>query len=212
MTPTSVVAAIEAAQATEDEEAGEAVAGGGATAAKPAAAKRERAPKGANKNAPNKLYSPAWNTSKFRGVTKHRRSGRWEAHIWIGKGVNKQIYLGGYEKEEHAAEAYDMAALKTKGFETPTNFSKDRCASVDCVCTRQGTAALGIKGFDTPTNFNKDRCAAPRTFIRHCAVTEGHARSLTHGGMRNAPMRTHGRQGGGETRRADSHRARVQVP
>lgn len=53
---------------------------------------------------------------------------RWEAHIWIGKGVNKQIYLGGYEKEEHAAEAYDMAALKTKGFDTPTNFSKDRCA------------------------------------------------------------------------------------
>jgi AP2-like factor, euAP2 lineage len=51
---------------------------------------------------------------------------RWEAHIWIGKGVNKQIYLGGYEKEEHAAEAYDMAALKTKGFDTPTNFSKDR--------------------------------------------------------------------------------------
>jgi hypothetical protein len=53
---------------------------------------------------------------------------RWEAHIWIGKGINKQIYLGGYEKEEHAAEAYDMAALKTKGFDTPTNFSKDRRA------------------------------------------------------------------------------------
>lgn len=38
------------------------------------------------------------------------------------------MYLGGYEKEEHAAEAYDMAALKTKGFSTVTNFSKDRCA------------------------------------------------------------------------------------
>lgn len=53
---------------------------------------------------------------------------RWEAHIWIG-GINKQKYLGGYEKEEHAAEAYDMAALKTKGFDTPTNFDKSRCAT-----------------------------------------------------------------------------------
>lgn len=25
------------------------------------------------------------------------------------------MYLGGYENEEHAAEAYDVAALKTKG-------------------------------------------------------------------------------------------------
>lgn len=41
------------------------------------------------------------------------------------------MYLGGYEKEEHAAEAYDMAALKTKGFDTVTNFSKDRSASLN---------------------------------------------------------------------------------
>lgn len=39
------------------------------------------------------------------------------------------MYLGGYEKEEHAAEAYDMAALKTKGFNTVTNFNKDRFAT-----------------------------------------------------------------------------------
>ncbi len=65
---------------------------------------------------------------------------RWEAHIWckdIGRQVNtqmkgkltgrpcrlslpylcsrRQVYLGGYEKEEHAAEAYDVAVLKVKG-------------------------------------------------------------------------------------------------
>ena len=28
---------------------------------------------------------------------------------------NTQVYLGGYQNEEHAAEAYDVAALKTKG-------------------------------------------------------------------------------------------------
>ena len=52
-------------------------------------------------------------SSQYRGVTKHKRSGRWEAHIWV-KETGKQMYLGGYEKEEHAAEAYDVAAMKCK--------------------------------------------------------------------------------------------------
>ena len=60
-------------------------------------------------------------SSKFRGVTKHRRSGRYEAHIW-SKEIGRQVYLGGYECEEHAAEAYDIAALKCKGRRTKTNF------------------------------------------------------------------------------------------
>lgn len=111
-------AKVDADEAALDEKTSE-------DAAPAPAPKRQKTAKGVQKTG-SKLQSPAWNTSSYRGVTRHRRSGRWEAHIWIGKGVNKQIYLGGYEKEEHAAEAYDMAALKTKGFDTPTNFSKDR--------------------------------------------------------------------------------------
>ena len=57
--------------------------------------------------------------ARFRGVTKHRRSGRWEAHIWVRE-TGKQVYLGGYELEEHAAEAYDVAALKCKGKKVKT--------------------------------------------------------------------------------------------
>lgn len=57
---------------------------------------------------------PAKKHSQYRGVTKHRRSGRWEAHIWL-KTTGKQMYLGAYENEAHAAEAYDVAALKIKG-------------------------------------------------------------------------------------------------
>lgn len=36
--------------------------------------------------------------------------------------TGKQVYLGGYELEEHAAEAYDVAALKCKGIKVKTNF------------------------------------------------------------------------------------------
>lgn len=57
---------------------------------------------------------------------------RWEAHIWV-KELGRQVYLGGYEHQEHAAEAYDVAALKCKGFRVKTNFDAARC--VMCSCT-----------------------------------------------------------------------------
>lgn len=72
-------------------------------------------------------------SSRFRGVTKHRRSGRWEAHIWV-KEIGRQVYLGGYENEEHAAEAYDVAALKCKGKKVKTNFEVSRYQDLlDCM-------------------------------------------------------------------------------
>ena len=47
------------------------------------------------------------------------------------KELGRQVYLGGYEHEEHAAEAYDVAALKCKGFKVKTNFDIDRQAVHD---------------------------------------------------------------------------------
>ncbi len=45
------------------------------------------------------------------------------------KELGRQVYLGGYEHEEHAAEAYDVAALKCKGPRVKTNFAISRCAA-----------------------------------------------------------------------------------
>ncbi|KAK9916825.1 hypothetical protein WJX75_007474 [Coccomyxa subellipsoidea] len=58
-------------------------------------------------------------TSRFRGVTHHCRTQRWEAHIWQ---EGKQIYLGGFDAEEQAALAYDLAALKFRGPDAQINF------------------------------------------------------------------------------------------
>ena len=60
--------------------------------------------------------APPPRSSRFRGVTRHKRSGRWEAHLWCRE-TGKQIYLGGFDQEEHAAEAFDVAAIKCKGRE-----------------------------------------------------------------------------------------------
>ncbi|KAF2564893.1 hypothetical protein F2Q70_00014426 [Brassica cretica] len=65
-------------------------------------------------------------TSIYRGVTRHRWTGRYEAHLWDNsckrEGQARKGRQGGYDKEEKAARAYDLAALKYWGTTTTTNF------------------------------------------------------------------------------------------
>lgn len=68
-------------------------------------------------------------SSIYRGVTRHRWTGRYEAHLWDKNCWNetqnkkgRQVYLGAYNDEEVAARAYDLAALKYWGQKTLLNF------------------------------------------------------------------------------------------
>ncbi|MCO5586642.1 hypothetical protein L7F22_040583 [Adiantum nelumboides] len=71
-------------------------------------------------------------TSIYRGVTnvqcdfRHRWTGRFEAHLWDNscrrEGQTRKGRQGGYDKEEKAARAYDLAALKYWGPTTTINF------------------------------------------------------------------------------------------
>ncbi|KAL0452251.1 UNVERIFIED_CONTAM: AP2-like ethylene-responsive transcription factor BBM2 [Sesamum latifolium] len=69
-------------------------------------------------------------TSIYRGVTRHRWTGRYEAHLWDNscrrEGQTRKGRQGGYDKEEKAARAYDLAALKYWGTTTTTNFPEEQ--------------------------------------------------------------------------------------
>ncbi|GKV18128.1 hypothetical protein SLEP1_g28549 [Rubroshorea leprosula] len=73
--------------------------------------------------------SPPQRSSIYRGVTRHRWTGRYEAHLWDKNCWNvsqnkkgRQVYLGAYDDEGAAAHAYDLAALKYWGRDTILNF------------------------------------------------------------------------------------------
>ncbi|KAI4344332.1 hypothetical protein L6164_011570 [Bauhinia variegata] len=70
--------------------------------------------------------SPPQRSSIYRGVTRHRWTGRYEAHLWDkncwNESQNKKGRQGAYDDEEVAAHAYDLAALKYWGQDTILNF------------------------------------------------------------------------------------------
>ncbi|XP_057538910.1 ethylene-responsive transcription factor WRI1 isoform X2 [Amaranthus tricolor] len=75
----------------------------------------------ANVNPPTNRRS-----SIYRGVTRHRWTGRFEAHLWDKSSwnniQNKKGRQGAYDSEADAARTYDLAALKYWGPETTLNF------------------------------------------------------------------------------------------
>ncbi|RLN04167.1 hypothetical protein C2845_PM13G18620 [Panicum miliaceum] len=85
----------------------------------------EPAPKRARrKSGPRE--SPSRRSSAYRGVTRHRWTGRFEAHLWDkdarGGSRGKKGKQGAYDDEDAAARAHDLAALKYWGPGTVLNF------------------------------------------------------------------------------------------
>eukprot|EP00210_Caulerpa_lentillifera_P004176 g3982.t1 len=75
----------------------------------------------ANPKANENRRGPPSQSSIYRGVTRHMRTRKWEAHIW----QRKQLYLGGFEDVVDAAKAHDVMSLKLKQEAAVTNFMRD---------------------------------------------------------------------------------------
>ncbi|KAK1619828.1 hypothetical protein QYE76_025345 [Lolium multiflorum] len=72
------------------------------------------------------VRTPGTRSSCFHGVTRHRWSGKYEAHLWDStcrvEGRRRKGRQGSYDTEKKAARAYDVAALKYWGLNTKLNF------------------------------------------------------------------------------------------
>ncbi|GFY81205.1 integrase-type DNA-binding superfamily protein [Actinidia rufa] len=95
-------------------------------------AKRVRAKKtnlSPDKPNANSAAAACRRSSIYRGVTRHRWTGRFEAHLWDKSSMNtiqnKKGRQRAYDNEEAAAHTYDLAALKYWGAGTTLNFPID---------------------------------------------------------------------------------------
>lgn len=83
-------------------------------------------------------------SSKYRGVSKCSKDGRWQARIRIGAVVK---YLGRFKSEIEAAKRYDIAAHKLHGERAMPNFAPDGTPNVRTIAqgnleqTTSGTSA-----------------------------------------------------------------------
>uniref|UniRef100_A0A6N2MCP8 AP2/ERF domain-containing protein n=2 Tax=Salix viminalis TaxID=40686 RepID=A0A6N2MCP8_SALVM len=92
--------------------------------------KNQKSNQGKSQNAAavaaNNNHNSGKRSSIYRGVTRHRWTGRFEAHLWDKSSwnsiQNKKGKQGAYDNEEAAARTYDLAALKYWGTETTLNF------------------------------------------------------------------------------------------
>uniref|UniRef100_A0A0D9V709 AP2/ERF domain-containing protein n=1 Tax=Leersia perrieri TaxID=77586 RepID=A0A0D9V709_9ORYZ len=81
------------------------------------------------KNGAGDAAVPRGSSSVYKGVTRHRGTGKFEAHLWDKHGWNpdqtKKGRQGAYDTEEAAARTYDLAALKIWGSGHALNFPLD---------------------------------------------------------------------------------------
>ncbi|XP_021984251.1 AP2-like ethylene-responsive transcription factor At1g16060 [Helianthus annuus] len=115
--------------------------------------------------------SPPQRSSIYRGVTRHRWTGRYEAHLWDKNCWNesqnkkgRQVYLGAYDDEKAAAHAYDLAALKYWGQDTILNFPlgtyKDKLQEMESLSKEEYIGSLRRKSSGFSRGVSKYRGVA----------------------------------------------------
>ena len=88
-------------------------------------------------------------SSRYRGVSRHERSGKWEVRVWGG---GRQNFVGSFDEEATAARAYDHAVLRLRGADpracTRLNFPGEVTAGQMAAARAAAAAAAAAAGDD----------------------------------------------------------------
>lgn len=85
----------------------------------------------------------------------------------------EKVYLGGYEREDHAAEAYDVAALKCKGPRVKTNFPITKQASailLHCLAISSALPSSSYPFRSTGMTAIRSHCMLHAACLSSCGV------------------------------------------
>ncbi|KAM5558940.1 hypothetical protein ABKV19_020541 [Rosa sericea] len=91
--------------------------------------------------------------SNYRGVSRNAHNKKWQVRLGKGKDIDS-IYVGTFDTEEQAAEAYDVAAIRVKGPKAITNFDK---SNYDIKQILEGPKFLIEKGASKTLKLQKRR-------------------------------------------------------
>ena len=101
-------------------------------------------------------------SSLFRGVNFHKASGRWLARVYIKR---KAHFLGEYNDEEMAAEAYDKAVIKIRGKDAVTNFPAEEYAEE---MRSMGASEISVEKFICELRREAKRKRAKNGYLLYC--------------------------------------------
>ena len=101
-----------------------------------------------------------WQSSRFIGVSWHKNEKRWQASIMVERKIH---YLGYFDNESDAANAFDVAEVKLRG--TPRLLTSAHRGVSWAARPKRWRAQIRTNGFNKHIGYFKDEKSAHEAYV-----------------------------------------------